>query len=337
MKRQEKPQFIACLHAIIFALLLAATPVAADPKFAWPEGRHASIVLTYDDAIAVSDLDVAIPQLDRAGLTGTFFLMGKAVRSAEVARWRAAAASGHELGNHTVNHPCLRGTYPMPAQYNSENYSIDVLLTEVGVMNTLLTAIDGKGSHAFATPCGHSRVGGDDYLAPLQAAGLVSYIRDPTTMTARPGGPPVLSTGFVGASGAEMIAWVRQVEASGGLGVIVFHGVGGDYLAVTAEAHRQLLDYLAAHRADIWTVPFSAAMGYLAGHSRQADAEGETAKHGAPAGDEERNDTDAHSAAHHQRKQRIPSVGEIQQANDLGGVDHPQNDEAHSEYESAQH
>ena len=40
----------------------------------------------------------------------------------------------------------------------------------------------------------------------------------------------------MGASGAEMIAWVQQVENSGALGVIIFHGVGGDYLAVSAEA-----------------------------------------------------------------------------------------------------
>ncbi len=40
----------------------------------------------YDDAIPVSDLDVALPQLDQAGLKGTFFLMGKAMRPEDVPR-----------------------------------------------------------------------------------------------------------------------------------------------------------------------------------------------------------------------------------------------------------
>lgn len=247
---------------VIISLLLTL-PVMADSKFAWPEGHHAAIALTYDDAIAASDLDVVIPQLDRAKFKGTFFLMGKAMLAADVPRWRAAANAGHELGNHTVNHPCMRGTFPMPEQYNSESYSVEVLLTEINVMNTLLTAIDGKPKHAFATPCGQATVGGHNYIAPLQAAGLASFIRDESTLTGGGSAPKILGTGFVGSSGADMIAWVKQAETAGALGVVVFHGVGGDYLSVSAEAHQQLLDYLTAHRSDIWTTTFSEAMAHV--------------------------------------------------------------------------
>jgi peptidoglycan-N-acetylglucosamine deacetylase len=244
--------------------LLAGPQVPAGPKFAWPQGRHAAITLTYDDAIARSHLSVAIPQLDRAGLKGTFFLMGKAILPGDVPRWRAAAASGHELGNHTVNHPCARGSFDMPEQYHSENYSVDVLLTEIGTMNTLLTAIDGKPKHALATPCGQTRVGGQDYIAPLIVSGRATFIRDPSVRPTTANGPKVLENAFVGTSGADMIAWVKQVEDSGGVGVIVFHGVGGDYLSVSREAHEQLLDYLAARRDKIWTAPYSEVMTYIA-------------------------------------------------------------------------
>jgi len=242
--------------------------VAADGKFAWPEGRLAAITLTYDDAIRASDLDVAAPQLDRAQLKGTFFLMGKAMLTEDVPRWRALADSGHELGNHTVNHPCRRGTFDMPPQYHSESYSVDVLLTEIRVMNTLLTALDGKAVHALATPCGHTEAGGQDYIAPLKASGLASFIRDPSVTVDVPRGPKVLGNGFVGTSGADMIAWVKQVEGAGGLGIVVFHGVGGDYLSVTAEAHQQLVDYLAANRARIWTARYSEAMAYVVKQGR---------------------------------------------------------------------
>jgi len=80
--------------------------------------------------------------------------------------------------------------------------------------------------------------------------------------------PTMSNTGFVGSGGAEMIAWVKEVEKSEGVGVIVFHGVGGDYLSVSAEAHQQLLDYLAAHRTEIWTAPYSEAMDYVVKHER---------------------------------------------------------------------
>lgn len=249
-------------------LASGTTGAVAATTFAWPEGRQAAILLTYDDAIPASDLEVAAPQLDRVQLRGTFFLMGKAMRTEDVPRWRALAASGHELGNHTVNHPCRRGTYDMPGQYNSESYSVDVLLTEIRVMNTLLTALDGKPKHAFATPCEHTTVGGQDYIAPLKASGLVSFIRDSSVMPSFADAPKIMGHGFVGTSGADMIAWVKQVEAAGALGIVVFHGVGGDYLSVTAEAHQQLLEYLAAHRSTIWTAPYSEVMSYSVQHGR---------------------------------------------------------------------
>lgn len=256
------------LQFVLGVTALAAMEAGAAPKFVWPDGRQAAVALTYDDAIVATDLNVVGPQLDRAKLKGTFFLMGKGVRAEDVPRWRALAASGHELGNHTVNHPCARGTYEMPAQYNTESYSVEVLLTEIGVMNALLTSLDGKPEHAFATPCGHTKVGdGRDYIAPLKTSGLVSFMRDEPAWSPAADAPKFLENGFVGASGSEMIAWVKQVESAGGLGVIVFHGVGGDYLSVTAEAHQQLLDYLAAHRETIWTAPLSDAMRYAVQHS----------------------------------------------------------------------
>jgi peptidoglycan/xylan/chitin deacetylase (PgdA/CDA1 family) len=263
----------------LIVLALSALAAAEDPAFTWPHGEHAAIVLTYDDAVP-SDLTVVIPQLDHAGIKGTFFLMGKAMHAEDLPRWRAAAASGHELANHTINHPCYRGTYDMPPQYTSENYSVETLLSEINVMNILLTAIDGQPKHAFGTPCAQTKVGGatekdaekQDYLAPLKASGLVSYIRDPAvpvvTSATSSATPKFSGTAFVGSSGAEMIAWVKEAEKAEGVSVIVFHGVGGDYLSVSAEAHQQLLDYLAAHRAEIWTASYSETMDYVVKHAR---------------------------------------------------------------------
>jgi peptidoglycan/xylan/chitin deacetylase (PgdA/CDA1 family) len=242
----------------LFAVCMAITSLCpAGPAPVW-NGHHAAIALTYDDSLR-SQLDIAIPQLDGAGLKGTFFLMGRQVGD-QVPRWKAVAARGHELGNHTVNHPCARGTYDMPVQYTSETYDVDVLKTEIGVMNGFLQALDGKTAHAFATPCDQHTVGGKDYLAPMQAAHLATYIRDPRTIPAQ----SVVYTGFVDKSGADMIAWVEGVVRDGKAGVIVFHGVGGDYLNVSAEAHRQLVGYLQAHKKEIWTTTFSNLMARAA-------------------------------------------------------------------------
>lgn len=249
----------ALLLAVPLGWIALAGAASAEPAApSWPQSRRAAIALTYDDA-AQSQLDVAIPQLDAVGLKGTFFLMGREIGD-DVPRWRAAAASGHELGNHTVNHPCQRGTYDMPEQYTSERYDVQTLLTEIGVMNGFLQAIDGKTSHAFATPCDQHTVGGRDYLGPLQEAGLASFIRDVRVMPMK----TISYKTFRNKSGAQMIAWVEAVLRGGGVGVIAFHGVGGDYLSVSAEAHRELLEYLKENEGEIWTATFSEVMTQVA-------------------------------------------------------------------------
>lgn len=67
----------------------------------------------------------------------------------------------------------------------------------------------------------------------------------------------VLYTSFTNASGADMIQWAEKVRSAGAAGVVVFHGIGGDYLNVSGDAHKELLAYLKAHEREIWTATFS--------------------------------------------------------------------------------
>ncbi|KPF88228.1 hypothetical protein IP70_01215 [alpha proteobacterium AAP38] len=252
----------------LIAALLGVMPVLAAPAWNWPDGHQAAIVLTYDDALP-SHLDVAIPQLDKAGLKGTFFLSAIFDQKL-VPRWRAAAARGHELGNHTVLHPCARGTFPMQDRQNSESYQVGDMLTEIRVQNTLLHAIDGQTARTFAMTRGQKLVGrGQDYVEALRTAGLVRFARSIAPPAATPGEVDpfnVPATFFAETvTGAELIAFVEEVRGRGGLGVIGFHGVGGDYSITTAQAHQQLLDYLAAHRQEIWVATFDEVMTRLTG------------------------------------------------------------------------
>ncbi len=249
------------------ALVLGIGPVAAATGWNWPGGRQAAIVLTYDDSLA-SQLDVAIPQLDAAGLKGTFF-MSAIFDQKLVPRWRAAAANGHELANHTVFHPCARGTFKMSDHQTTESYDIADLLTEIKVQNTLLYAIDGKTDRTYAMPCGQRQVGGKDYVDALRASGLVRYARGIAPPAASPDKLDpyyVPSTFFPDTvTGADLIAYVEDIRKQGGLGVIGFHGLGGDYSIVTAQAHQQLVDYLAAHRDEIWVATFAEVMDRVKG------------------------------------------------------------------------
>lgn len=199
----------------LLVLLAAAAPAMAGD---WPEGKRAAVVLTYDDALQ-SQLDNAIPALDAAGLKGTFFLVGSGIRQKDMARWRAVAAEGHELGNHTLFHPCAKAKYPMPVQYQVESYTVETMLTEIRIMNVMLTAIDGRPEHAFAVPCGDHFAGGTDYLEPLRASGLVRYERDLQWAAHYGFEPQRIASDWPPetATGADMIAAVEKAEQSGQL------------------------------------------------------------------------------------------------------------------------
>ena len=70
-----------------------------------------------------------------------------------------------------------------------------------------------------------------------------------------------------GPDGQRLAAYVERVAKARGLGVFQFHGVGGDYLAVSADAHRELLEYLRKH-PEVWVATFRELMDYVAAHSR---------------------------------------------------------------------
>jgi peptidoglycan-N-acetylglucosamine deacetylase len=251
------------------AALMSATVIGqAHAQITWPDGKVAAIVLTYDDALP-SQLDIALPQLDAARFKGTFFLDGD-ITTEDMRRWRLAAAGGHELGNHSLFHPCPRAMLPDRKNYLTDNYDVARMLEEIAAMNNVLFGIDGRNSRTYSVPCSQTLVGGQDYIEPLRRSGHIRFVRtggDQWNSVIADGARldtfRVPSYGPVSEPGAaELIAYVDRVRAAHGLGVLQFHGVGGDYLKVSAQAHQALVDYLRAH-PDIWVSTFQEILGYL--------------------------------------------------------------------------
>lgn len=259
------------MKTLVALALSLVCGVSAASAHEWPHGAKAAIVLTYDDALD-SQLDHAVPDLDAEGFKGTFFLAN--VKLADVPRWRAVAAEGHELGNHTVFHACPASKYSTEPRYTSETYTVEAMLQEIEQQNVLLTALDGKQTHGFASPCGQTLAGGVNYLEALRAAKLVTYVRGVYTSpedlradVARIDPMHVPSHGFeAGVTGAQLIDFAKQAEAGGGMGVYLFHGVGGDYLQVSDAAHRELIAWLAAHRSEVWVTTLQGALDWARAH-----------------------------------------------------------------------
>ena len=94
------------MRLAVWILLAAAAagPAQESEPFRWPGGARAAVALTYDDGVD-AHLDHAMPDLEAAGLRGTFYVPGNSASLRKrMEEWRAAARRGHELGNHTLFH-----------------------------------------------------------------------------------------------------------------------------------------------------------------------------------------------------------------------------------------
>jgi peptidoglycan/xylan/chitin deacetylase (PgdA/CDA1 family) len=255
------------------ALLLCAHSAMAAPgapaAFSWPDGARAAVSLAYDDAID-SQLDHAIPDLDRFGLKGSFYLqLSNPAVQKRMAEWRAAASRGHELGNHSLFHQCSHAKPQrewVQAHRDLDTTTPEQMRDQVLLANTMLEAIDGRTERTLTVPCGDRLASGKDYVPGLRPAFVAMKAREgdgvvESMATLDPYEVPVLAP--IGLSGQELIAIVKRAEAKGTMVNFTFHGIGGDYLATSNEAHRELLQYLAEHRKTIWTDTFLNLMRYV--------------------------------------------------------------------------
>ncbi|MCP9767076.1 hypothetical protein EGI22_04085 [Lacihabitans sp. LS3-19] len=221
------------------------------------KGKKAAVVLTYDDALNVH-LDNVAPALDSLSLKGTFYLTSSSEASRNrINDWRKAAQNGHELGNHTVYHPCDAsgpGMSWVKPEYDLSKYSMAQIQSEIKMCNAFLKAIDGKNKRTFAFTCGHKKVAEGEFILSLSdefvAARAVRHemhsFEDQKLMD-------IDCYSMENKTGEEMIALVKQAQAQGKLLVFLFHGVGGEHaLNVSKEAHSQLLHYLKENEKDIY-------------------------------------------------------------------------------------
>ncbi len=223
-------------------------------------GKSCAVVLTYDDGLNV-DLSNVVPALDSVGLKGTFYISDYfGGLSAQIPKWRAAAAEGHELGNHTVYHPCagnMSGRSFVKPDYDLSRYTVRRITDEMKTMNTLLKAIDGKSKRTFAYPCGDTKIDDTSYIDPMKndfvaARGVIPEMLAIEKIDLYNIGCYSIN----GQSGDELIALVKKAMDTHTLLVFLFHGVGGEHaLNVSLPAHSQLLHYLKQNENKIWIAP----------------------------------------------------------------------------------
>jgi len=264
----KQKSITASFIASTILLSLYSDKVRAESTFNWPNHAKAAVSLGYDDAL-VSQLDNAVSGLNKYQLKGSFYLtLSSPTVSSRSADWRALARQGHELGNHSINHPC-KGSLPnrewVALDNDLDKKTVSAVKQEIINANSWLTALDGEKVRTFTVPCGDKVINGVNYVETLHAnfvgikyrTGDVPKDKSQIDRYKMPVWAPNNVTG------AQLIDFVKQAAQQGTIANITFHGIGGDYLSVSTEAHTELLAHLAQHPEQYWVDTFKNISLYL--------------------------------------------------------------------------
>jgi len=145
---------------IIVEILLANTRALALPPektFTWPEGKTWALSFSFDDAHP-GQIETAIPLLNRENIKATFYVMPARLND-NLASWKKALTFGHEIGNHTMHHPCSIDFDWVTEDTAIENYSLEKMRYELGEANRRIKELLDVTPTSFAYTCGVTSVG----------------------------------------------------------------------------------------------------------------------------------------------------------------------------------
>ena len=129
---------------------------SSSQSFTWPEGKKMALSLTFDDA-RLSQPDKGIPLLDKYGVKATFYISpGSTLNRLDA--WKKAVKNGHEIGNHSVLHPCS-GNFLWSRSRALEDYTLERMKNELDSANRLIKETLGVDAVSFGYPCGQTFVG----------------------------------------------------------------------------------------------------------------------------------------------------------------------------------
>jgi len=231
----------------------------AQPFQAWL-GKKCAVVLTYDDAID-QHLDNVLPILDSLELKASFFITASSpsIRN-RLNEWKQLPVKGHELGNHTLFHPCNGGPDRawVTTDYDLRKYTVQRMIDETRMTSVFLQSMDGKTRRTFAYTCGDMKIGDSSFIDPMKKDFVAARsVRNQMHHIDEVKLYDVDCYVVNGESGTQLIDWAKKAMETHSLLVILFHGVGGgNALNVSVAAHREFLLFLQQHEKEIMIAPF---------------------------------------------------------------------------------
>jgi hypothetical protein len=208
----------------------ASNRPSADPQvMKFKEGKSAAFSMQFDDSME-TQADFAIPEMNKRGLVGTFFVNPATARYERRRQtWEVVCPKhGHELANHTLHHTGA-------ADYDEADREIGGCARQIWKLypqGSKLRPFLGGGGTTWSISPEQRRALMDKYF----------LFRDPSRVgiaddrdTNRP------------------VVQARQSLEEGQWGLVGFHGIGGQWISTSEKAFVELLDFLVENKDRLWT------------------------------------------------------------------------------------
>ncbi len=253
-------------------IIFAITSSCGQTKevFEWPNGAQSAMSLTYDDGLP-SHINTVGPILEKYNFKATFYpTLSSPSLYDDMDKWKKLAIDGHELGNHTVYHPCQKSGIGMEwvkDYHDLDKYTSEEIAEEISLANTFLFAMDGKKTRTFAYPCSHYFAGGKSYvdfvssqfLSARGSSGEQNELLKLSDIDLY--NVPSWAPNNHGAD--DLILYIEKIMELKTFSTITFHGIGAEHMTVSKEAHEKMLQFLDSNRDKIWVGTLEEITAYL--------------------------------------------------------------------------
>jgi len=273
-KKAMKPlSIVSCLFfSFLFYNCVTTTNVVAQnpdqSAFAWPDGKKVAISLSFDDA-RLSNIDVGLPLFKKHGVQVTYYVVTDGMKP-RMAGWKQAVKDGHEIGNHTIHHPCT-GNFQWSRNKALEEYTLDMMRSELIEANQQIETLLGVTPVSFAYTCGQNYVGrGLDtrsyvpLIAELFTSGrgwLDENVNDPEYADfAQLLGMESDGKDFE----KDILPLIEQATASGSWLLLAGHEIGtGGHQTTRVDMLEKLIQYAQDPKNGIWLAPVGTIADYV--------------------------------------------------------------------------
>jgi peptidoglycan-N-acetylglucosamine deacetylase len=260
------------LNIFIVAIIMVFSKVTSAQEinkasFAWPEGKQAALSLSFDDA-RMSQVDSGTALLNQFGIKVTFFVVPSDVEE-RIAGWRQAVTNGHEIGNHTLTHPCT-GNFSWSRKNALENYNLDSIRDEIIKSNDRIKQLLNVQPEVFAYPCGQKFVGrgiNTQSYVPLVSELFIASrgwrdeaLNDPAFCDLS----QVSGIEMDGKNFDEILPLIEEAKKTGQWLVLAGHEMGTSGVQTTRLSMlKQLLEYVQNPANGIWIAPVGTVAKYI--------------------------------------------------------------------------